>query len=63
MTLLLFSLMQQERGWPYHDYLNIGKKSAVTTCTFSRDGKYIGAAQLDGSIVMWKSDGPYVSNT
>ena len=37
-----------------------GRKSAVTTCTFSRDGKLIAGAMADGSIQLWKSSGPFV---
>jgi WD40 repeat protein len=34
-----------------------GKKSPLTTCTYSKDGKYIAGAQLDGSILLWKTVG------
>ena len=37
-----------------------GRKAAVTTCTFSRDGKLIAGAMVDGSIQLWNSSGPYV---
>ncbi|XP_019859155.1 PREDICTED: WD repeat-containing protein 70-like [Amphimedon queenslandica] len=37
-----------------------GKKTPIITCTYSRDGKYIAGAGVDGSIAMWKGDGPYV---
>ena len=40
-----------------------GRKSAVNTCTFSRDGKMIAAGLADGSIQLWKSSGPFVSGT
>ena len=38
-----------------------GRKSAITTCTFTRDGKMIVGALADGSIQLWKSTGPFVS--
>ena len=38
-----------------------GRKSAVSTCAFSRDGKMIAAGLVDGSIQLWKSNGPFVS--
>lgn len=38
-----------------------GRKSAVTACAFSRDGKLIAGASQDGSLLMWKSGGPYIS--
>ena len=38
-----------------------GRKSAISTCTFSRDGKMIAAGLVDGSIQLWKSNGPFVS--
>ena len=37
-----------------------GRKSAVSTCTFTRDGKMIVAGLVDGSIQLWKSTGPFV---
>ena len=37
-----------------------GRRSAVTTCAFSRDGKMIAAGLADGSIQLWKSNGPFV---
>ena len=33
----------------------------MSTCTFTRDGKLIAGAMVDGSIQLWKSAGPYVS--
>ena len=39
-----------------------GKKTPIITCTYSRDGKYIAGAGMDGSIAMWKGDGPFVSD-
>ena len=41
--------------------LLLGRRSAVSTCTFSKDGKLIAGAMIDGSIQLWKSKGPYVS--
>ena len=38
-----------------------GRKSAISTCSFSRDGKMIAAGLVDGSIQLWKSNGPFVS--
>lgn len=38
-----------------------GRKSAVTACAFSRDGKLIAGASQDGSLLMWKSAGPFIS--
>ena len=37
-----------------------GRKTAVTTCAFTKDGKLIAGAMIDGSIQLWKSTGPYV---
>ena len=39
-----------------------GRRSAVSTCAFTKDGKFIAGAMLDGSIQLWKSAGPYVSH-
>lgn len=39
----------------------IGKKTPILTCCYSKDGKYVAGAQGDGSIALWKGDGPYVS--
>ena len=38
-----------------------GRRAAVTTCVFSRDGKMIAAGIGDGSLQLWKSSGPFVS--
>jgi WD40 repeat protein len=40
-----------------------GRKSAVSTCAFSRDGKLIAAGIMDGSIQLWKSSGPFTRST
>lgn len=37
-----------------------GKKSAVSACAYSKDGKYLAGAQTDGTIGLWKAEGPYV---
>ena len=37
-----------------------GRKTAVTTCAFTKDGKLIAGAMIDGSIQLWKSTGPFV---
>ncbi len=47
----------------YHIFLSTGRKTAVTTCTFTKDGKLIAGAMMDGSIQLWNSAGPYVSET
>ena len=39
-----------------------GRKSAISTCSFSKDGKMIAAGLVDGSIQLWKSSGPFVSH-
>lgn len=40
-----------------------GRKTAVTTCAFTKDSKLIAAATVDGSIQLWKSSGPFVRST
>jgi hypothetical protein len=40
-----------------------GRKTAVTTCCFSRDGKLVAGAGLDGSIQIWNAKGPLVKPT
>lgn len=45
-----------------HDYcLSSGRKTAVNTCAYSRDGGLIAAALYDGSIQIWKNNPPFVS--
>ncbi|CAI8014425.1 WD repeat-containing protein 70 [Geodia barretti] len=40
-----------------------GRKSAISTCTFSKDGKMIAAGLVDGSIQLWKSSGPFTRSS
>lgn len=48
--------------YTYYLLIMKGKKTPIITCTYSRDGKYIAGAGIDGSIAMWKGDGPFVSD-
>ncbi|CAI8054115.1 WD repeat-containing protein 70 [Geodia barretti] len=40
-----------------------GRKSAISTCSFSKDGKMIAAGLVDGSIQLWKSSGPFTRSS
>ena len=40
----------------------LGRKSAVNTCAYSRDGSLIAGALYDGSIQIWKNSPPFVSD-
>ena len=38
-----------------------GRKAAVNTCAFNKDGSLIAGALYDGSIQVWKNSPPFVS--
>ena len=45
------------------DFLSPGRRAAVSSCTFTKDGrKMIAGAMTDGSIQLWKNTGNFVRN-
>jgi WD40 repeat protein len=40
-----------------------GRRIPVNTCCFTRDGQYFAGACQDGSIHLWKSNGPYIRSS
>ena len=39
--------------------VGIGQRTKITACSYSPDGKWIGAAATDGTVHLWGANGPY----